>query len=887
MIEGLRTTSGGARVAVPEAVAAFLRVAAPVSAAALLAVVAGTRATAQESKEAPAKPGATVVAVADARYQAGWLHRLFLGGHRREVWATPVHAPVLDLASFAGGLHPVRRGGGGQTNSLRLTGNDGRIYVFRSIVKDAARGLPPELRRTVAAAILQDQMSAMHPGGALVLPPLLAAVGVLHADPRLVVMPDDSTLGEFRREFAGALGFLEERPNEGPDGEPGFAGSTRIVASERLFEHLEESSRERIDARAFLTARLLDILVGDWDRHPDQWRWARFDEGDLHVWRPIPRDRDFAFCRLDGPLIWAARFQWPQLVGFGPGYPSARNQTWNGRTLDRRLLTSLEKPVWDSTAAALKARLSDPVLEAAIRQLPPEYLAQGGAQLLADLETRRDHLPQAADAFYRLLAQYVDVDATDEPELGWIERRDDGAVQVKLYRRRAGANDAAGDPYFQRTFLPGETHEVRLYLHGGDDRLVVRGSANRGVRVRVVGGGGDDVLIDSAGGSGRRTFLYDDRGTNELRGGPGTVVDRRHFEPPPAVQGQSANAPPEDRGTGWLSLPLLSYESGTGVFLGASVTRWGYGFRALPYRTRSELRVGYATTAAGVRLEYVGEVRRSNSATRGVLRLRASNAELERFFGFGNETDAGRPDAAYRVTPSEILVEPALVAEPSPRLTLSVGPRFLWRDAHPAAGTLLAEESPYGIGIFREAGLRAGVHVEGRDDPRAARRGIFLDAAGTVYPALLSVDRAFGSLDGAAGAYLSAHAPGEPTLAARVGGKKLWGEYPFHEAAFLGGAQTVRGFTPRRFAGDASLYGNLELRLALTRFFLVVPGKLGIFGLSDAGRVYVAGDSSSRWHTAAGGGLWASFVDPGSLVSLAVARSAEGTSLSFKAGFAY
>jgi hemolysin activation/secretion protein len=115
----------------------------------------------------------------------------------------------------------------------------------------------------------------------------------------------------------------------------------------------------------------------------------------------------------------------------------------------------------------------------------------------------------------------------------------------------------------------------------------------------------------------------------------------------------------------------------------------------------------------------------------------------------------------------------------------------------------------------------------------------------------------------------------------------VWGDYPFHEAAFLGGARTVRGFTQQRFAGDASLYGNLELRLALTRFFLVVPGKVGVFGLSDAGRVYLASAPSDRWHTAAGGGVWAWFVYPANVLTLAVARSAERTTVNFKAGFAF
>jgi hypothetical protein len=37
------------------------------------------------------------------------------------------------------------------------------------------------------------------------------------------------------------------------------------------------------------------MLIGDWDRHDDQWRWAAFDEGKQTVFKAIPRDRDQAF----------------------------------------------------------------------------------------------------------------------------------------------------------------------------------------------------------------------------------------------------------------------------------------------------------------------------------------------------------------------------------------------------------------------------------------------------------------------------------------------------------------------------------------------------------------------------------------------------------------
>ena len=97
----------------------------------------------------------------------------------------------------------------------------------------------------------------------------------------------------------------------------------------------------------------------------------------------------------------------------------------------------------------------------------------------------------------------------------------------------------------------------------------------------------------------------------------------------------------------------------------------------------------------------------------------------------------------------------------------------------------------------------------------------------------------------------------------------------------------MRGFVEHRFAGDAAVFGNVELRLSLARFFVLVPGQLGIFGLGDAGRVYVSGQTSDRWHAAAGGGLWLSFLSSANTVSVAAAHGVEGTRWYAKAGFAF
>jgi len=115
----------------------------------------------------------------------------------------------------------------------------------------------------------------------------------------------------------------------------------------------------------------------------------------------------------------------------------------------------------------------------------------------------------------------------------------------------------------------------------------------------------------------------------------------------------------------------------------------------------------------------------------------------------------------------------------------------------------------------------------------------------------------------------------------------VWGTYPLHEAAYVGGATTVRGFVEHRFAGDASVYGNVELRFSVAKFFFLVPTEVGLFGLGDAGRVFLSGETSDRWHAAAGGGLWLAFLNRANTVSVAAAHSVEGTRVYVRAGFPF
>ena len=833
-------------------------------------VLSGPPATVSAQTTDSLRPPSRVHLAAGARYRAGWLHRLLLGAHYRDLWATPLGVDVLDLRTFAGGLTPTACGGRRQTKSVRLGGADGRTYVFRSVDKDPTLALPPELRRSFARELLQDQISSAHPGAPLVVAPLLEATGVLHATPVLFVLPDDPRLTPFDCVQAGMLGMLEERPAGASDDEPGFAGALELASTQKLFDRIEHSAADRVDARAFLAARLLDVFIGDWDRHQDQWRWARFDEGGIHWWRPIPRDRDQAFARLDGLLVALAGIYYPQLIGFGDHYPSLFRLTYAGQVLDRRLLSELEQPVWDSTAAALQRRLTDSVIDAAVGRLPPEWLHGNGARLARALRQRRDHLPDAARRFYRLLAGYVDVHATDDADTADLDRSPGRSV---LRVRAHGAT------YFSRAFTASETKEIRLYLHGGDDRVVVRGSPG-GPRLRVVGGGGDDALVDSSAGG---VHFYDDRGTNRFVRGAHTGVDIRRYEAPPIDT--STLGRPRDWGARAVPFSWVSFGSDIGLFVGGGLVRTGYGFRHVPYRDRTTVRAGYATGAASYRADLVHEVRGFPGPAVTTLHLRASGIDVVRFYGFGNQTVDTGSTAFYKVPQQQYLVAPTITWPVSSGADVSFGAVLKNAKSEPGPDRLLGVLRPYGIGNFWQAGVTGGARLDTRDRPSWAARGAFVTVSGGVYPAALDVTKAFGVLSAQAATYLTPR--GGPTLALRVGGSRTFGPYPFHEAAFIGGATTVRGFPEHRFAGDAALYANAELRASLARFYFLLPIEFGGFGLADAGRVFLSGERSDVWHGAAGGGVWFAFLSRANTLVVAAARSAERTGFYVRAGFAY
>lgn len=820
------------------------------------------------------RPGTTTVVVAGQRYGAGPLRRLIFGPHWRKVWTTPVRVDVFDLGSH-GGLKPTKLGGGMQTKSLRLEAPDGREFRLRLVDKNPEKVVPAEYRDTAVEQIAQDQISAGHPGGVLVVDGLSEAAGLPYVEHRLVVIPDDPRLGEFRKDFAGRLAVFEQNPDKKAP-PPGFEGLTELLDTKEFLELLDKDPSQSVDAKAFAKNRLFDLVIGDWDRHELQWEWAKY--GDDPVWRPVPKDRDQAFARYDGLALALVRPTFEgRLVNYTKHHAPAASMGFNSRIVDRRLLGSLGWGAWQEAAQDLQARLSDAAIDDAIRRLPPEYREVSAHDLRKRLRARRDTLMDAARDFYAMLALEVEVHGSDKADVAEVVPVN-GSMEVRV--SSPGPEGSSGEPYFRRVVRPGETKEVRIRLHGGDDRVVTRPGDDHGIRVRVIGGKGDDV-VDNTGELDVK--VYDSDGSNRVVGTVHAFDDAKFEEPLDA-----SNRPLRDWGS-IRTAPSAYVRAGgdLGVFLGARVAVTQYAFRKYPYHYRHSFEAGYATGLPGARVEYSGAYHLPDSARRTNLLARFSQMELVRFHGFGNETVALQPGEFYRVPQNEYLasVQHQLKV---PWVDLSVGPIVKYTTTEMKPDRFITQARPYGSEGFGQAGLAATLRLDGRDNKGATQKGALLELGGSWYPRLWSVRQAFGEAHGEVATFVPAPLPLRPTLALRAGGKRVWGQYPFHEAAFIGGPDSLRGFRRQRFAGDAAVYGTAELHVPLVTIRVLVPVQWGVFGLVDTGRVFLEGESSRTWHTGVGGGLWWSFLKPANTISLAVVRGNEGRNrIYLQSGFGF
>lgn len=849
----------------------------------------------------------SITIIPGEHYAASDFYEFWFGEHWRKVWTTPVKMEILQLKEFDGGLTPLRKGGGMQTKSLQFKSKKGKIWKFRSLDKDPSKILSEDLRESIAEDIIKDQISSANPYGALVVTPLLNAVGIIQAEPKLFFLPDDELLGEYKDEFGGIPGFIEEHPTEGENGVSAFKDANDVKGTYKLFDYLAEKRSQKIDSKEFLKARLIDMIVGDWDRHMDQWRWAQYEEKidseTVKIWRPIPRDRDQAFSKYDGVFPFVAAYIVPQLNHFGEEYNQIEDLTWNGRFLDRRVLTELEKKIWDSVTTYVQNSISDEIIDSAIIKLPPEVHNVCADEIASKLKLRRNNLQWASDQLYGLVNKYSDIFCSDEDDYVEVDRSNDNSTTISIYRRDKKTGDGTGHPLFYRVFDNEITKDLRIHLNDGDDKAFLLGECTEGPLIRIIGGKGKDELIDLSIVYGYflsiipfsvvqgKTEFYDSGENTNVVKGPGTSYDNS-FWPEPEDEQDKYEPQQIDRGHNWLLVPVLGLDTDYGLTIGGGIQLNQYNFRAIPKDYMQQLTLSYATRFGNLSAAYEADFYSLLKNGRLNLLIEATEQFVTRYFGYGNETnydsDLERNDY-YETDQTLITIFPTLYYNFSRLFSGSAGISFINTNTSIKNDTLLAnfKYENYGLGTLKPFGIHLSLKLDNKDHAEYPRNGSWMNFYGKIFPAVFDLPEAFYQAGFDLRTYLTPEFIPFTTIALRAGGSKMFGKYPFFAGATVGGENSLRGYNNKRFSGDAAVFGQAELRFFVTQLNLILKSKIGISLFAETGRVFTENDSSEKWHPSFGVGFWAAYLNSTLIGSTYLAFSPDRTTFYLGLGMGF
>ena len=818
--------------------------------------------------DSPFIKGTTVV-IAGKEYKRGCLHNFFFGSHNRKEWATPVRVNNFYIDTAVGGLTPLQESGSRQSRGLRLKNSQGKEYVLRSVNKDFGNGLPEIYHGTFVSHIAKDQASIGYPFAAITITPMIQAAGIYHTNPKIIFVPEQRPLRDYNKKYGNQLYLFEERADENQEDAPHFGNSKNVIGSEKLFEHIYEDNDHRVDQKAFAKARLFDMFIGDWGRHADQWRWASFKEGNKTIYRPIPRDRDQAYTKVNGlyPGLAASVPGFRFLQGFRYNIKNVKRFNIPGRPLDRAFTNELTAQEWIDLAKELQLSLTDEVIGSAIHLLPPEYFRLSGNTIIAKLKSRRDHLQEYAKDYYDYLSHHVDLVGSQQKELFEINRISAEETQINIFKISKN-NEPKNKPYYSRTFKNSETNEVRLYTLEGADIVTFTGNTKRGVKVRIIDPGKTDTLSP---GKGSRTktsigkkFEFDTAHTKKF-----------DFSIVPLLSPAAYNVFEKD--------PAELFTK-TGIRISLNLAYNTQPWRKTEYENTHLISANYGFLRGAFNVGYIGRFGHLIGSLDLVLKARYDAPAVLNYFGIGNETSL--PDTVRNYNRhfstrfyGGIGVS-GNVEHHHAELTVFYQTIKLKRTAKKFISENLAVD-PALFDPRYFGGVEAGYSFTNTNSHIIPSRGVNFNLAAAYLQNLEINNRSFVNVLSNLSFYLPLSR--QFTLAVRAGGATLSGKADFYHLNKLGGYVNLRGYDRERFYGKSSFYNNNELRwLTNTRNYFF-NGKIGLLAFFDEGRVWNPGESSDKWHTGYGGGL---ILVPFNKIAATVTycTSTEGPFIQLKAG---
>ncbi|WP_147677852.1 metallophosphoesterase [Algibacter pacificus] len=840
----------------------------------------------------------------------GGFHKAIWGDRYREFYGTKIEAPTVNLDTLFGGLSPYRKGGGHQSKSLHLIDENGKRYVMRALRKSATvylqamafkdQFIKGEFEGTLTESILLDFYTGSHPYAAFVTGDLSDAVQLFHTNPTLYYVPKQKALEDFNTSFGDELYMIEEHVSDGHGEVASFGYANKIESTSDLMKKLRKDEKYQVDEVTFLRARLFDMVIGDWDRHTDQWRWAEFENKETNqvIYKPIPRDRDQVFSIMgDGGLMQIATRIIPPLKlmeGFDDDVRNIKGFNFSPYSLDIALLNKTSKAQWEEQIKFIQDHLTESVIDKAFTNFPKEVREESIAEIKKTFIERIKNLSTYGMDYYEVINHCVVIVGTDKDDLFEIERLPNGTTKVTASRIKNGEK---GMVFFENTYSKEDTKEIWVYGLDDEDEFKVFGSGDHFIKVRLIGGQNNDTYTVE---NGKKVRFYDFKskkntietnlGSNKLTDDYETnVYDFRKLK-------NSTNQ----------LVPIIGANPDDGFKMGVLNTHTNYGFDRNPFSSQHIFGAAYYFATSGFDFEYTGEFANVlGSWNLGLNAKFTSSNYAINFFGFGNSTPNLNVDDedTYSLDYNRVKYS-----------TLSFAPSLNWRShlgSHIKVSVSyedieVEESSNRFINTFyiengaenhkKFLGANALYSYQNKDNKAFPTLGMQTSLQ-VGYKTNVDESKGFGYVIPELGFDYKLIKSGNLVLATNAKAHLIFGDdFEFYQAANIGANNGLRGYRNERFSGKNSFYQSTDLRLNLTEVRTAfLPLKIGVYGGFDYGRVWIdnhlvldgnAAFNSNKWNTSMGGGVFANASDVVTL-NVSAFNSDDGLRFAFKVGFGF
>ncbi|MEJ7625247.1 MAG: hypothetical protein WKF35_00170 [Ferruginibacter sp.] len=817
---------------------------------------------------------------AGPQYKRSIFYQGLWGRNYRKEWITPVTLPVIYLDTLRGGLISYKLGGSNQSKSLQLKTLGDKEYALRSVDKSLEKVIPDIFQGTFVSDLVNDQISMSNPYGALGVPLMADAIGMNHTNPEYFYLPEQKALDTLNKKYAGKVYLLEQRPKGDWSDADNLGNFKKFEDLEDMLPHILKDYNYMIDQPAFARARLFDILIGDFDRHGDQWKWGVKKEGDKKTLIPVPTDRDQAFSTHNGILlnlvIRVAGLKF--LQEFDDKVDNVKAMAQINRLLDRLVTNKMTLTQWQAIATDMQGLLTDRVIEASIKQMPPEIFAIRGNQIISKLKSRRAHLVEYATAYYGLLAEESEVVGTQGDEYFEINNLDGNKTEIKLFHLDK-KREKEETSFYSRIFKENETDEIRLYGLAGNDVYKVNGKLNKEIKLRIIGGSDRDSIIDESSSNRNTQIHVYDNADNYFKK---TSNTRLHLSEDSAIHVYEYNSFLADKKG---LIPHLGFNDADRIFLGAKYRVLNHRWRKRPFAYLQSLDAVYSITQKGFSTTYNGLFPKLFGQWDLAAQANYDEIRWLNFYGLGNETPNITDNRDfYRMRSEEV--------------SATAGVGRIWRNnnmrisgfyqrvkiINDTARFVSKVTSAITPGTFTPdnfAGAQISYDFADVKDSVLPQKGITFSLQVKHTQNLEVSDRSYQLYAGNIQFFI----PLIPkiSLAIKTGGSTITGSPLFYQYPSLGESFNLRGFRRERFSGKSTFYNNAELRFISKFRSYLFNGKAGLMAFVDNGRVWLPGEKSDKFHTTYGGGI---LLAPFNIVSAAITYgiSKEEKMLQFRLG---